>query len=963
VCKVLAREGVPYEESRDALARHMAEFIRTAPEERTRLRHQAWEVAKQAHWSIFSENYFDAFEHALQIRRKRMPGATSSMTRIRMHDTVRLRREDMQPPEADNAPRMHPFTVRAQLPDELLGLRELANNVWWTWNPNAEKLFRNLSPELWIEMHHNPLRVLESLPQAVIDKHTHDGAFLRRMKEVLDEYHEYMAARETQRAHADIAYFCMEYGLHESMPFYSGGLGVLAGDTLKAASDMKLPVAGIGLAYRRGSFKQALDRDGNQHEEQPSIDFTTLPMKPVVDADGTRIIVYVRFPGRAVAVQAWRVDVGAVPLYLLDTDHPNNSHLDQEITSVLYAGDRERRLQQEMILGIGGSKFLRALGKPPRVYHMNESHTAFLSLDRQFSLVREGDVDFPTAQEFCRQTSVFTTHTPIPAGHEKYKEDLLRPYLVHYQERLHRSWANLMALGRVKDGDTTSEFSMSLMAIRNSSGINAVSKVHRRVSQKMFNDLLPGFHESEVPIGAVTNGAHEQTWLAPEWQERFDLLFGNDWRTPEFDPSNWDRLRELDDSDFQLIRTKLKRRLFNDIVQRLQVAGRARGESPVTLSRILDAIREDALVVGFARRFVPYKRPTLLFHDMESFRELVGDADRPLLFLFAGKAHPQDIEGKRLIRDIFHLSRREEFIGKVLFLEGYDLAMARTLVRGCDVWLNNPTRPLEASGTSGMKAAMNGCANLSVLDGWWAEGYHGNNGWAIEGISWYDGSEIRHDPRILEEGFHTDEADCERIHWLLRHEVVPRYFNKGRGSDDGSWLEFSKEAMISALREFSAQRMMREYRDGYYQPAAERNELLARDNYQHARTTTEANQRLAKAWPHVRIVDAHVGKLSHGPLFLGDDVEITVRITHPELKSEDLAVELVTTRHDDHGHEHDPNVARLQCAEETEDGHSIWKGAYKPSRTGPRAYGIRVLPAGSEGKHGINLSRALVHWV
>ncbi|MCA8936243.1 MAG: alpha-glucan family phosphorylase [Planctomycetes bacterium] len=958
-CMVLKRDGTSYEEARDKLARHILAFFQLGHDAREMARHGAWDIAKQAHWDTFVNNYFDAFEKALGQRRKRLPGAGSSITRMHVRDTVRLHKEARNPNDASPGPRMHLFTVRAQMPEELSGIRRLASNLWWTWHPSAAGLFRSLSPELWTQMRHNPLKVLEALPQTVIDQHMQNPEFIGRMREVISNFDAYMGDREAIHTPRRIAYMCMEYGLHESMPFYSGGLGVLAGDTLKAASDMNLPMVAVGLAYRRGSFRQTLDRDGNQREEYASIDFTTLPLQPVVDTDGTRILVYVRFPGRAVAVQAWRVDVGSVPLYLLDTDHPNNSHADREITAVLYAGERDRRLQQEMVLGIGGSKMLRAIGEPPTVYHMNESHTAFLSLDRQFNMVRDGDVDFPAAFEYCKQTSVFTTHTPIPAGHETYKEDLLRPYLVHYQDRLHRSWENLMALGRVNESDKDADFSMSLMALRNSSGVNAVSKIHRRVSQKMFSNLMPGFHESEVPIGAVTNGAHRNTWLAAHWQSRFDDMFGQDWRKPDFDESRWDEIRDIPASEFRKVRAHLKKRLMSEVLRRVHSDGRARGESAMTLSRILDAVHKDAMIVGFARRFVPYKRPTLLFRDIESLREIVDGNDRPVLFLFAGKAHPQDIEGKRLIREIFQLSRRDDFLGKVLFLEGYNLALARLLVRGCDVWLNNPTRPLEASGTSGMKAAMNGCMNLSVLDGWWAEGYHGNNGWAIEGISWFDGAEVRHDPRVLDQSMHTDEADCERIHWLLRNEIVPMYF--GASETDTAWVDHSKEAMISSLREFSASRMLHEYNDGYYTPALERAQLLRRDDFKAARASVDESARVSRAWAQVRIVQCDVGKLAHGPVIMGDTVNVVVRMSHPELMAKDLEVELVTTRHDEGGHEHDPIISHLQCIEES-DGVSTWKYAYQPKRTGPRAYGVRVLLAGARSKDGIKLDRALVHW-
>lgn len=959
VCKVLQREGVPYEQSREQLAGHIVHSLTLDQSTREQLRRASRQVAQQANWSHFIDNYLQAFSVALDNRARRQPGAGTSMT------VTGLRRAQVAAPVREpevrkRGPRMHLFTVKSQLPPPLAPLREMTANLWWSWNPEAEELFRHLDPMLWEEEHHNPIRFLESLPQKTLDRAAEDKAYLADIERVRKAFNEYMTARQESCRSPRIAYFCMEYGLHESIPFYSGGLGVLAGDYLKAASDAGLPVVGVGLAYHRGYFKQTLDVQGNQHEEMKSIDFTALPMQPVMGDDGRRLNIYVRFPGRAISVQAWRIQVGAVQLLLLDTDHPGNHTAEREITGVLYAGDRERRLQQEMVLGIGGSKLLRALGIEPATYHMNESHTAFLSLDRQFELLREGELDYDTAFEYCRQTSVFTTHTPIPAGHERYSEDLLRPYLSHYQNRLHQPWEKLMALGRTGDhGD--SEFSMSLMALRNSASANGVSKIHRRVSQRMFADLLPGFHESEIPIGSVTNGAHMGTWVAPQWQARFDALFGQDWRRPDFDTTRWDQLQELAPSEVRSVRRALRNELLDEVVRRLHVAGRLRGESFEQASLLRQAFAEDALVVGFARRFVPYKRPMLVFQDMRGFEALVRNTQRPVVFLFAGKAHPADTEGKRLIREIWQLSQHEHLRGSVVFLEDYDLRLARRMVRGCDVWLNNPLRPLEASGTSGMKAGMNGCLNLSILDGWWAEGYHGDNGFSIDGVSWFDGREVRQETRVIDEGVQSDEADCDRIHWLLRHEILPRYFSGDtRPGDD--WVQFVKRSMITTLREFSALRMVREYNELHYAPSIERAERFSRDGFRHTRDVVQRDYRINKAWSQVRFLSCELGLLAGGPVYLGDRIPIVARLRHPGLKAEDLAVELITAAQDISGHEHDPVVMRLKCVEKEGEDTSTWQGGYRPVRTGPRSYGVRVLPERAEGRSGVDLAIGLVHW-
>lgn len=954
VCLVLQRAGTDYERSRKELAAHIVRHLNLDHQTREKFSRGCVDIAQRANWSHFIEHYQQAFKLALAGRARRQPGAGTSVA------ITSIRRPSIATPVAEHGPRMHLFTVKTQLPPELQPLRELTSNLWWCWNPEAEALFRQIDPMHWEEEQHNPVRFLESLPQNALNRASNDRGLIAQIERVRRSFDQYMAERKEACSTPRIAYFCMEYGLHESIPFYSGGLGLLAGDYLKGASDASLPVIGVGLAYHRGYFKQSLDMQGNQHEEMKAIDFTALPMQPVLDDSGRRLSIYVRFPGRAIAVRAWRIQVGALQLVLLDTDHSGNGRAEREITSVLYAGDRERRLQQEIVLGVGGSKLLRTMGISPQVYHMNESHTAFLWLDRVFQLVRSGDLDFDTAYEYCRETTVFSTHTPIPAGHEVYSEALLRPYLAHYQNRLHRPWDKLMALGRV-DAQDTGEFSMSRMAIRSSASVNGVSKIHRRVSQRMFSNMLPEFHEAEIPIGSVTNGAHAQTWLAPQWQARFESLFGPKWRQSDFDPAEWSRLEDIPAEELRVIRRDLRRELLDEVMRRLHVSGRARGESFETASRVRQSFNDGALVVGFARRFVPYKRPMLLFKDMLGFEALVRNTQRPIVFLFAGKAHPADTEGKRLIREIWRLSQHEHMRGSVVFLEDYDISLARRLVRGCDVWLNNPLRPLEASGTSGMKAGMNGCLNLSILDGWWAEGYRGDNGFSIDGVSWYDGTEVRQEEHIIDQALQSDEADCDRIHWLLRHEILPRFFSgDDRPGDD--WMQFVRRSMVSTLQEFSARRMVLEYNDRYYAPSLKRAELFARDGYRHTREVVLRDQRIALAWPQVRILKCNVGHLADGPVYLGDSVAVTAEVKHPGLTVEDLVVELVTAAHDAKGHEHDPLAMQLGCIDASGEGASVWKGEYQPARTGPRSYGVRVLPKGAEGREGIDFALGLVRW-
>lgn len=927
---VLARENVPDPDSANALARYLTEFAGLTSGQRAELRQEARRCANLANWRVFAQSYRQAHRCALAARDKRMPMLAPSLS------------VPHGPPAAhffgsvDTVPRLRTFTVKNSLPASLAPLRKLARNLWWTWHEEAGQLFAELDHEHWARSGHNPVVMLESLPQGLLQQAARDGALCARVNDVVRRLDEYMAKPAPAPT---VAYFCMEYGLHECLPLYSGGLGVLAGDHLKAASDMNAPLVAVGIAWRNGYFTQRLDHHGNQLEDSSDVDFGSLPLEPVLADDGSRAVIYVRFPGRSVAVQAWKAQVGRIVLYLLDTDIASNRAADREITSSLYRGDQERRLQQELVLGVGGRKLLVALGIKPAVYHLNEGHAALVVFNRLVELVRDHDLDYRAALELVRQTTVFTTHTPVPAGHDTFNEDLLRPYLSLYEDLLHKSWERLMALGRYRPDNTSEPFSMTLLALHASQQVNAVSDLHRRVTQRIFQRAMPGFVAAEVPVHGVTNGVHVRTWLAPGLRLLADRELGANWDSRSPDEVNWQALKRISDEEFTAARHSLKQQLFAFVRQRLEDDYARRHDSPAMLARVLDSLDERALVVGYARRFASYKRPTLLLRELDELKRLAADGNRPVLFLFAGKSHPDDQWGKRLLQEVFRASRTPELAGRVVLLEDYDLLMARMMVRGCDVWLNVPAHLMEACGTSGMKAAMNGVLNLSVLDGWWAEGHNGKNGWAVgaQPERYFDQFSAGQSRLDLD-----DEADARHLHVLLDRVVLPQFHAGGIARPSQLWQEYRLEAMISGLSNFSAVRMLHQYTCLHYEPARRRAAEAEGDAYSAVRATCALKRSLATAFPDVEIIEAHADRLSDGLVELGTSVDMRVTVSLGKIAPEQLRVEfLVAPR----GLGIDaPACLELSFTGLDERGCGCWEGSFCPSQSGSHQWGVRVRP-------------------
>ncbi|HSL85483.1 MAG TPA: alpha-glucan family phosphorylase, partial [Bacteroidales bacterium] len=652
--------------------------------------------------------------------------------------------------------------VQSDVPEKLGSLKELADNLWWSWNTEAEILFRRMDPSLWEEVRQNPKLLLEKIDYKRLLVLEDDDDFVGELGKVYNSFIQYMNRPDNEEI-PSVAYFSMEFGIHHSLKLYSGGLGVLAGDYLKEASDSNYRITGVGMLYRYGYFNQKIGPKGEQMAVYEAEEFSHLPVNPVKSDDGTQLTVALSWPSRTVKARVWETMVGKVRLLLLDTDFEDNTYEDRTITHYLYGGDHENRLKQELILGIGGMRAIAELGIDPDLFHSNEGHSAFISLERLRNLINDYHLTFDQATEVVRSSTLFTTHTPVPAGHDAFEEDLLRKYISHYHSRLNISWDGLMSLGRC-EGDPDRKFNMSFLATRMSQEVNGVSKLHGEVSRGMFNKLWPGYLKEELFLNHVTNGVHFPSWLAPEWKEVYGELTGS----VSFDQTDrgmWEKLYSLDDQRVYDIKTTLKKSLFVKIRKTLQTDMMEKHVSPRKLLNISSHLNEKALTIGFARRFATYKRAALLFRDLDRLAKLVNDPVRPVQFIYAGKAHPHDGGGHDLIRRIFEVSQMPQFTGKIIFLENYDIDLAKYLVRGVDIWLNTPTRPLEASGTSGEKGVMNGTLHFSVLDGWWVEGYRAFAGWAIPKKRTFTNQELQ------------DDIDAETIYNMLEYEIIPAYYS------------------------------------------------------------------------------------------------------------------------------------------------------------------------------------------
>jgi starch phosphorylase len=823
------------------------------------------------------------------------------------------------------------------LPEELKCLETLGKNLWHTWNPSINRLFQALEPQLWEEGGHNPIHVLANLSADRIREIVDDPTMMKWIDEADRALDEYISNTGLYSYNLDrpidyrMAYFSMEYGLTESIPIYSGGLGVLAGDHLKSASNLCIPLIGLGLLYQRGYFSQYLNVDGWQQESYKENDFYNMPMSRVPDENGNQAVFELDIGDSVVKVLIWKVQVGRISLYLLDTNHPDNSDADRRITAELYGGDPEARIRQEIVLGIGGARALHLLGLWPYLYHLNEGHAAFAPLERIRQTTSTYKVPFDTAREAVAASTVFTTHTPVPAGIDIFPAHLMERYFSTYVQSLGISMDELLALGRGNPSDKRSDFSMAVLAMRLSNAVNAVSELHGRVSRNMWSGIWPSFDESDVPIGHVTNGVHIPSYLSKEMTDLFERYLGEDWVEEPDNEKIWSRAENIPHDELWMVHEIRRERLVALCRRRIRHRTEYLTASPSSLKYAGEILNPEALTIGFARRFAPYKRAGLLFSDPERLLRIVSDKRRPVQFIFAGKAHPRDETGKELIKMVVHQSRMEGFRRHLVFLEDYDINLARYLVQGVDVWLNNPRRPLEACGTSGMKAAANGALNLSVLDGWWPEAYDGKNGWAIGHGEEYEDTEYQ------------DRVEAELLYSLLEKEVIPLFFDRGPGGLPHGWIEMMKHSIASICVHFNSHRMIEEYMLKYYYPGIRSHQVLGENRFARAKMLSEWKKRAQHHWPNVQVID--VSEERTDPISLGEQLQVEASVRLGELSADEVTVDLC---HGPIDPATDAMTARsitvMELSGRDESGNHTYTGTIPCEETGVYGYNIRVLP-------------------
>lgn len=906
------------------LAGELLRFLERPEDELQALRRAGDAVVRRTSWERLIAPTLEAHAMALERAVPRRTALTSPVfTGISRRSLVGIAAR------SEDRPRLHDFTVAAALPDRIARLEELARNVWWSWQPAARRLIEGIDAEAFAEARANPVRFLRTVDPGRLEAAARDAEFLARYDRVLADLDAYRAA-PAQPLPAT-AYFCAEFALHESLPIYSGGLGVLAGDHLKSASDLRLPLVAVGLRYANGYFVQRIQTDGSQGAEFHPVDVRDTPLVELKDESGAPLRITLTLPERQLRACVWRVDCGRVPLYLLDTLVAENDPAEREVTERLYPSQREPRLRQEILLGVGGWRILKALGRTPEVTHLNEGHSAFLLLERLLDLVENEGLTFAEAREMVRASTVFTTHTPVPAGHDRFPEGLMRRYFGHVAQRLGLDWEDFFDLGRVSREDH--DFSMTVLALKLSGRSNGVSRLHGEVSRNMLSNVWPWLHKAETPVDSITNGVHLATWVGPEFDRVFRKRLAADWAEHAPAEEQWRRAESLPAAEVWQAHVAQKLRMTQFLRESVEATGLRRGESPAALRRRIEGIDDDALWIGYARRFAPYKRATLLFQDPDRLQALLDDTRRPIRVVFAGKAHPDDREGGELVKKVVQWTADPRFAGRIFFVEDYDMAVGRILVQGCDVWLNTPTRPLEASGTSGMKACLNGGLHVSILDGWWCEGHDGLGGWAFG-----EGREYSNPEMQL-------EYDSRSLYALLETRIAPLYFKRDADGVPVGWVDRMRHTLATVPGQFNTHRMVDDYARLAYEPLGKEHARLAADEYAAARERVKRHQRLREAWEQVRIEDVAVPDPSRGSLGVEDHFEVQARVRLGSLKPEDLQVELYVGPATPAGELKDPVVIPLLLEGEPKDGVASYRGTYLPRGAGTFRYGVRVVPA------------------
>ena len=847
------------------------------------------------------------------------------------------------------------ITVNPQLPKRIEKLSEIANNLWWSWNTEFLRLFQSIDRDLWEQSEKNPVKFLKHVSQERIEKAAKDIAFLKEYDKIVSDYEGYMNSKSTwfsnkypENKNDLIAYFSAEYGLDQTIPIYSGGLGILSGDHLKSASDLGIPLVAVGLLYKNGYFNQKINGAGGQETEYKNIDLYNLPINPAKDENGEDLIMYVKFPKRRLYLKVWKVNVGRVTLYLLDSDIDKNNPEDRDVTLRLYGGDQEMRIRQEIVLGQAGVELLtRYLKLNPTVYHMNEGHSAFLTLEIIKNIIKEKQVSFEVAKDIATSKTVFTTHTPVPAGNDIFPLDLVEKYFKDFWPRLGLSREEFLKLGMKPCKELDNGFNMGILALKIAGKKNGVSKLHGAVSRELFGEVWPEIAANESPIGYVTNGIHTCSWLAPRLKELYNKYMIPYWQDNMHQDYVWEKIRNIPDEKLWSIHNDRKIKLLKLVKDNTTERLRRSGYSYEEINEIVSKINPNALTIGFARRFATYKRATLIFKDLERITQIINNSERPVQLIFAGKAHPADKEGQDLIKYIHQVSMMPQFKGKIFLLENYNIAMSRYLVSGVDVWLNNPRRPMEASGTSGQKASVNGVINFSVLDGWWAEGYNQENGWTIGTNAEYDSYEAQ------------DIADSQSMYRTLEEKIIPTYYEKDEKGMSKKWLELMKNSIVSTGGKYSTARMLVDYTNNYYIPLMN----LTKKYYTDIDNVAEYNmwkRDLYTNWKDLKI--NQVNNLDNITIDAGNNIEVGCEVELPNIDVDNITVEVYYGKILDNGIVEDVNIVPMTLTESSEEERKYYYTAKIELKTGVNyGYTFRVMP-----KHEMILEPAnlnLIKWI
>ena len=825
-----------------------------------------------------------------------------------------------------NAPQWKEVNVKSTLPSELKCLDELAHNMWWAWNYEARNMWKSLDSDLYEEVGHNPVMLLDRLSYERKEAIVKDKAIMESVKQVYKKFRDYMEV-EPDATRPSVAYFCMEYGINQVVKIYSGGLGMLAGDYMKEASDSNVNMCGVGFLYRYGYFKQTLSMDGQQIAKYDAQNFNSLPVERVLDENGQPMVVDVPYMNYQVHAYVWAMNVGRIKLYLLDTDNDMNSEFDRPITHALYGGDNENRLKQEILLGIGGILTLKKLGIKKEIYHCNEGHAALCNLQRLIDYIKEG-LSFNEALELVRASSLYTVHTPVPAGHDYFDESLFGKYIGGYPQMLGITWDEFIGMGRTNPEDHSERFCMSTFACNTCQEVNGVSKLHGWVSQRMFAPIWKGYYPEESHVGYVTNGVHFPTWTATEWRKVYAKYFYKNYIYDQSNESLWHAIYNVPDAEIWETRMALKKKLVNYIREKFAATWLKNQGDPSRVVALLDSITPNALYIGFCRRFATYKRAHLLFTDLERLSKIVNNPERPVKFIFSGKAHPADGAGQGLIKKIFEISQRPEFLGKIIFLEDYDMQLARRLVSGVDIWMNTPTRPLEASGTSGEKAEMNGVVNLSVLDGWWVEGYREGAGWALK------------QERTYQNQGYQDQLDAATIYSLLENEILPLYYNRNEQGFSEGWIKTIKNSIATIAPHYTMKRQLDDYYDKFYSKEAANFKKLAADNNRLAKELAAWKETVAERWDAIRVVSKDDSALSAAET----GKEYTLRYVIDEQGLNDaVGLELVSIKTDKNGEDHIFSKREFKMVGR-EGNNYTFEATFEPDVAGAFKSCVRMYP-------------------